>query len=82
LETKKEGEDMKRGVLMIIAVLMLAGCGHSLAKSEFLQHDTMYKDWDHMTFSWFGYHNPSQKDAQETTEQGWWGIDVPYVPGQ
>lgn len=73
---------MKRGIFLITAVLMLAGCSHSLTKSEFLQHDSMYKNWDHMKFSWFGYRNPTQEDTQKAAEQKWWGIDVPYVPGQ
>ena len=73
---------MKRGVLLIFAALMLASCSHSGAKSEFLQHDKMYKNWDHMKFSWFGYRHPSEEDAQKAAEQGWWGSDVPYVPGQ
>jgi hypothetical protein len=72
---------MKRGVLLIVAMLMLAGCG-SFSKSEFLQHDSMYKNWDHMKFSWFGYRQPSEEDTQKAIEQEWWGIDVPYVPGQ
>ncbi len=73
---------MKKGLLLIIAVVMLAGCSHSVANSEFLQHDTFYKNWDHMKFSWFGYRNPTDEDTQKAIEQGWWGIEVPHVPGQ
>ena len=73
---------MKKGVLLILAVMMLAGCGNTLSRSEFLQHDKMYKNWDHMTFSWFGYRNPSMNDVEESNQQDWWGIEVPYVPGQ
>lgn len=72
---------MKKGVVLLIMVLFLASCG-SFSKSEFLQHDKMYKNWDHMKFSWFGYNNPSAADAEKAKEQQWWGIDVPYVPGQ
>ena len=72
---------MKKGVLLTLAVFMLAGCG-SVSKSEFLQHGSFYKNWDHMKFSWFGYRNPSEENTQKSIEQGWWGVDVPHVPGQ
>ena len=72
---------MKKGVLLIILVLFLASCS-AMQQSEYLQHDTMYKNWDHAKFSWFGHNNPTPEDAQKAQEQGWWGIDVPYVPGQ
>ena len=72
---------MKKGVLLIILVLFLASCS-SFQQSEYLQHDTMYKNWDHMKFSWFGHNNPSPEVAKQAQEEGWWGIDVPYVPGQ
>jgi hypothetical protein len=42
----------------------------------------MYKNWDHMKFSWYGYRHPTAKDLKEAKAQGWWGIEVPYVPGQ
>jgi hypothetical protein len=72
---------MKRSVLLILAIFMLAGCS-SFSRSEFLQHESMYKNWDHMKFSWFGYRNPSEEDVKKSIEQEWWGIDVPHIPGQ
>ncbi len=45
---------MKKMVVLMFMVLFLASCGQHFSKSEFLQHDTMYKNWDHMKFSWFG----------------------------
>ena len=72
---------MKRSVLLILAIFMLAGCS-SFSKSEFLQHESLYKNWDHMKFSWFGYRNPSEEDVKKSIEQEWWGIDVPHIPGQ
>ena len=71
----------KLGFLIILAVF-LSGCGQSAVQSEFYQHDTMYKNWDHAKFSWFGYKNPTKEDLQKSVDQQWWGIDVPYVPGQ
>jgi hypothetical protein len=35
-----------------------------------------------MKFSWFGYRHPTAKDVKEAKTQDWWGIKVPYVPGQ
>lgn len=72
---------MKKMVVLIFLALFLASCGQSAVRSEFLQHDTMYRNWDHMKFSWFGY-NPTTEDLEKTADQKWWGIEVPYVPGQ
>lgn len=74
---------MKKMVILIIMVLFLASCGHSLmGRSEFLQHDSMYKNWDHMKFSLFGPDEATDQDVKKSIEQQWWGIEVPYVPGQ
>ncbi len=72
---------MKKLLGLILMALLLTGCS-AMTQSEFLQHDTMYKNYDHMAFSWNGYSNPTAQDAQESAEQGWWGIEVPYIPGQ
>lgn len=73
---------MKKLLVVLFLSAFVLGCGASAQKSEFWQHDTMYKNWDHTRFSWFGYNNPTAEDRLNATEQGWWGIDVPYVPGQ
>ena len=73
---------MKKLGFLIILALFLSGCGQSAVQSEFYQHDTMYKNWDHTKFSWFGYRNPTEEDLQKSIDQQWWGIEVPYVPGQ
>ena len=73
---------MKRLVICFIAVLFLAGCGQTIRQSEFLQHDKMYKNWDHMKFSWFGHNNPTEDVVQKSIEQEWWGFEIPYVPGE
>ena len=73
---------MKRLIFLLLVVGMLMGCGQSAVRSGFWQHDTMYASWDHMIFSWYGYRHPTAEDRQEDVEQSWWGIDVPYVPGQ
>ena len=73
---------MKKLILIALASAFLMSCGQLATRSEFWQHDTMYKNWDHMKFSWFGYKNPTSEDLQKAADQHWWGIDVPYVPGQ
>ena len=79
-----EDEGMKKLVVLIFMVLFLASCGQSslMSRSEFLQHDKMYKNWDHMKFSWFGPDEATSQDLEKSSEQQWWGLDVPYVPGQ
>jgi hypothetical protein len=77
-------EGMKKLVVLIFMVLFLVSCGQSslMSRSEFLQHDTMYKNWDHMKFSWFGPDKATSQDLEESNNQQWWGLEVPYVPGQ
>ncbi len=65
---------MKRFFLVLIAGLFLSGCGTLAQESEFWQHPTMYKNWEHMKFSLWGYQNPSKETAKKSQEQGWWGI--------
>jgi hypothetical protein len=75
---------MKKLVALLFMVFFLASCGQSslLSRSEFLQHDKMYKNWDHMKFSWFGPENATEEDLQKSIDQEWWGLDVPHIPGQ
>jgi hypothetical protein len=61
--------------LVLIAALASFSC-----TQEFLAHDTVYKTNDHMTFSWWGYNNPTDEDLQKSESEGWWGDDVPYIP--
>jgi hypothetical protein len=71
-------------VVGLLLSLVLLGCGHMAKESEFWEHDTMYKNWDHMKFSLWGYKNPTEENAQKFKEQGWWGIKVkvPHVPAE
>jgi hypothetical protein len=73
---------MKKFVLLAMLGLFLAGCGASAKQSEFWQHDAIYKNWDHLKFSWTGGNNATQEIAQKSQEQEWWGIEVPYIPAQ
>ena len=73
---------MKKVVVLMMMVLFLASCSQKLVQSEFAQHDTIYKNTEHMKFSWYGYRNPTADNQRESVEQGWWGIEVPHVPGE
>jgi hypothetical protein len=73
---------MKNVRLVFLLGLFLAGCSHLGGQSEFWQHDSMYKNWDHTKFSIYGYQNPTVETGTKSQEQAWWGIDIPYIPAQ
>lgn len=60
---------MKRLLALIILSLFIIGCGATGNYS--------YKSWDHLTFSWFGYHQCSQEDIEKAKKEGWYGELVP-----
>jgi len=62
---------------VLIVLLAMTGCTTAMKQSEWCQHDTMYKNWDHLKFSWTGYAAPSESDVQNSNGQNWWGIGVP-----
>lgn len=64
---------MKRWFVVTLMVLFLAGCGAAARESGYYDHNTMYRDWDHMKFSLWGYKAPDQKAAVQTKEESWWG---------
>ncbi|MEA3416316.1 MAG: hypothetical protein U9R02_09215 [Thermodesulfobacteriota bacterium] len=68
---------MKRIVLIFILGLFLSGCGTLAKESELWEHDTMYKNWDHLKFSIYGFEHPSIESLKKTDEQGWWGLEIP-----
>ncbi|NNG02336.1 MAG: membrane lipoprotein lipid attachment site-containing protein [Desulfobacteraceae bacterium] len=72
---------MKKIIFLAVIIIFLAGCS-SMSQSGYAEHDTHYKNWDHMKFSLWGYRNPAPEDLTKAEEQGWWGLDVPYVPAQ
>ncbi|MDZ7580065.1 MAG: hypothetical protein U5R30_05440 [Deltaproteobacteria bacterium] len=73
---------MKKLLIVGMLVVFLAGCGHMAQESEFFDHSTLYRDWDHAKFSMWGYKEPTALDAQGSTAQEWWGIPIPYVPAK
>jgi hypothetical protein len=67
---------MKRLLVVMMAVLFLAGCGAAAKESGFYEHNTMYKSWDHMKFSMFGYKQVNPVVVKESTDEDWWGLTV------
>ena len=67
---------MKKFLLVLIGSMFLLGCGGSAKISEFWQHDTMYKNTDHLKFSWSGYKNPTNQTQEMSQEEDWWGIPI------
>jgi hypothetical protein len=73
---------MKKAFLLIFIGLFFAGCAATGSQSEVWQHDTMYKNWDHTMFSIYGYRHPTAETLKQSQEQGWWGIEIPYIPAE
>ena len=70
----KEVEKMKKIGFLLLIGLFLAGCGAAAKESGYWEHSSMYKNWAHLGYSWFGYKNPTIETGKKSAEQGWWGI--------
>ena len=68
---------MKKLIVLLFIVFLLAACS-----DEWYAHDSIYKDWDHIKFSWWGHSNVTAEDAQMSQERGWWGEEIPYIPAE
>ena len=74
---------MKRKLLILLVVsACAAGCGASASQSGVWEHETLYRDWDHLRFSWGGHKDVSNQELQKSTEEGWWGKEVPVETGR
>ncbi|MBW1722855.1 MAG: hypothetical protein JRH13_11370 [Deltaproteobacteria bacterium] len=73
---------MKKLFALLVLSMFLFGCGAAARESEFWQHDTLYKNWDHTKFSLWGYKHPTKETYKKSLEQGWWGIEIPYIPAE
>ena len=67
---------MKRLLFVLLGVMFLSGCGAAAKESGFYEHNTMYRDWNHLKFSVQGYKQVDPKEAQLSKQQDWWGIPV------
>jgi hypothetical protein len=74
---------MKKVLALLVVSACVAGCGTAAKKSELWEHDTVYKNWGHMMFSWGGHQEASQEEAKKSVEEGWWGKETTVrVPGK
>ena len=73
---------MKRLIGLILLGLFLCGCGAAARESEFWQHDSLYKNEDHLKYSVWGYKNPTEESGEKSLDQEWWGIVIPYIPAE
>ena len=46
---------MKKMFAVTLMLLFLSGCGAAARQSEFYEHDTMYRNGNHLWFSILGY---------------------------
>ncbi|MBU1184200.1 MAG: hypothetical protein KJ663_03380 [Proteobacteria bacterium] len=67
---------MKRLFVVMMTALFLSGCGVAARESGYYEHNTLYKNWEHLKFSMCGYNKVDQKEAMLSKEQGWWGLTV------
>jgi len=63
--------------MVIIFIFVMIGCGTAAKESDFFEHDTMYKNWGHLQFSWSGHNSPTIEDVEKSSGQKWWGKDIP-----
>jgi len=56
--------------------MFLYGCGAAARESGFYEHNTMYRDWDHLKFSIYGYKQVDPNEARQSAAEDWWGINV------
>ena len=61
---------------LILATGLLFGCGTAAQRSEFWQHDSMYKNWDHLKYSWSEYKADAPASLEKSKAQKWWGLPV------
>jgi hypothetical protein len=73
---------MKKLIAIVLVLFFLVGCGAGARESGFWQNETVYQNWDHLWFSWYGHETPTARDARLAQEQNWWGIEVPYIPAR
>lgn len=72
---------MKKIFIVLVLCIFLAGCGAAAKNSGFYEHDSMYKDWSHLWFSWYGHKKCTPEEAQKKLKtEGWWGTEACTIP--
>jgi hypothetical protein len=72
-------------MLALVLAIAVAGCGLKAGRDWKPQAEgpqPLYKDLDHVKFSWFGYKKVTAEDAKMSNAEKWWGSEVPYIPAQ
>ena len=68
---------MKKLLILFVLAACATGCGGPASKTGVWEHGTLYRDLDHMRFSWGGHRDVSTDELQKSTEEGWWGKEIP-----
>jgi predicted small lipoprotein YifL len=70
-------------ILVLVLAVAVAGCGLKAGRDYKPQAEgpqPLYKNMDHVWFSWFGYKKVTPQDAKQSGSENWWGSEVPYIP--
>jgi hypothetical protein len=72
-------------VLGLVLAIAVGGCALKAGRDYKPQAEgpqPLYKNLDHLGFSWFGYKKVTAQDAKMSDAEKWWGSEVPYIPAQ
>jgi hypothetical protein len=67
---------VRKWLVLLMLGLFTYGCGAAAKQSEFWQHDSVYKNNEHMYFSWWDFKKPTAQTGQMSQQQKWWGIPI------
>jgi hypothetical protein len=68
---------MKKLLLLLVAVMMLAGCS-----AEVYQRKSLFASNSHVGYSWWGFRNTTSEHAKLSASENWWGKEIPYIPAK
>jgi hypothetical protein len=71
---------MKKLLVLLALGAGVAGCGAPASQSEMWRHDTLYRNLDHLRFSWGGHKSISTDEVKQSMEEAWWGKPIPVAP--
>ena len=73
---------MRKLLVLLALTASAAGCGGPASQSGVWQHDTLYKNVDHMRYSWGGYKDATIEEEKQSIDEGWWGKEVSREPSR